>query len=257
MRTSSDRSPKLPQFKLTTPHQVIAGNASSTPVLDWQRPLDGERVLEISRIFNSSDEIMPNAVLLAVHNNKDVTIRHESGDLWTIEVDADKGKPVWILDGQHRIAGLSKAKSKDKIPFVLLASHGASAPYSQSTFAKIFAQVTTTAEGLHPLHDEWLTYAFRLGKYDVSSPKQAAINKQHANAMAATVALCHERFLDTAQHLPNPFFDKIAFNPGGVKRTHKVTKLGPPRGGSSSRPPSFRTLSVRVTTHIGRSRPAP
>lgn len=222
---------EAPQFQLTTPHQVIAGNVSSTPVADWQRPLDLDRVTEISRIFGSSDEIMPNAVLLAVHGTSDVAIDHETGDLWTIEISTAAGKPIWILDGQHRIAGLTLAKSHDKIPFVLLASHGASAIYPESTFAKIFAQVTTTAEGLHPLHDEWLTYAFSLGKYDASSPSRGAANQQEVDSMAAVIYLCHERFLDASKKVPNPFFDRVAFNPGGVSRTYKVPKIGPAHGG--------------------------
>ena len=245
---------EAPQFQLKTRHEVIAGNVTASPVEDWQRPLDQDRVKEIARIFKGSTEIMPNAVLLAVHEASKVKIKFEAGDLWTITV-TEAGKPIWILDGQHRIAGLTLAKSTDKIPFVLLASHDGSAPYSESTFAKIFAQVTTTAEGLHPLHDEWLTYAFRLGKYDTASPAKGAANQQHHDAMSATVALCHTRYLDTARKKPNPFFDKVAFNPGGVKRTHKVTKVGPASGGFEFEAGEFQDF-VRGSYYGHRSIPA-
>lgn len=246
---------EAPQFRLDTAHHVIAGNVDSSPVADWQRPLDLSRVEEIARIFKSSDEIMPNAVLLAVHDSQGVNIQHETGDLWTIYVSTASGKPVWILDGQHRIAGLTKSGSTDKIPFVLLASHGASAVYSESTFAKIFAQVTTTAEGLHSLHDEWLTYAFRLGKYDVTSPLHATDNKHHADAMAATVSMCHERFLDQGKTVHNPFFDRVAFNPGGVKREHKVKKIGPKQGGFEFEASEFQSF-IRNSYFAHKSLPA-
>lgn len=246
---------EAPQFQLDTDHHVIAGNVSKTPVKDWQRPLDDDRVEEIARIFKSADEIMPNAVLLALHRSQGVQIQHESGDLWTLDISTSGGKPVWILDGQHRIAGLTKAGSKDKIPFVLLASHGSSAVYAESTFAKIFAQVTTTAEGLHPLHDEWLTYAFGLGKYDVSSPRHGAGNKHQADAMSATVALCHERFLNVAKTNSNPFFNLVAFNPGGVKRTHKVEKVGPAQGGFEFDASEFQAF-IRSSYYAHKSLPA-
>ncbi|WP_180934041.1 ParB N-terminal domain-containing protein [Nocardioides ungokensis] len=250
-----DSIAEAPQFQLKTPHEVIAGNVTSSPVADWQRPLDSDRVGEIARIFKSADEIMPNAVLLALHDPKGITIQYETGDLWTLDIRTNSGKPIWILDGQHRIAGLTAAKSTDKVPFVLLASHGASAIYSESTFAKIFAQVTTTAEGLHPLHDEWLTFAFRLGKYDASSPLKGAANKQQADAMEATVALCHERFLDPAKTLTNPFFDRVAFNPGGVKRSHKVVKTGPAQGGFEFDAIEFQDL-IKSSYYAHKSLPA-
>jgi DGQHR domain-containing protein len=250
-----DRIAEAPQFQLTTPHHVIAGNVISSPVADWQRPLDLGRVDEIARIFKNSEEIMPNAVLLAMHNNSGVKIQFETGDLWSIDISTDQGKPIWILDGQHRIAGLTKAGSHDKVPFVLLASHAASAQYQESTFAKIFAQVTTTAEGLHDLHDEWLTYAFRLGKYDVASPVKGAANQHQADAMTATISLCHNRFLDQSKTIANPFFDRVAFNPGGVKRQHKVTKLGPVRGGFEFDASEFQDL-IRTSYYAHKSLPA-
>src|SRR4051812_41293115 len=85
---------EAPQFELDTEHQVIAGNVLSTPVLQWQRPLDQERVGEISRIFATSTEIMPNAVLLAAHRDDRISISHASGDLWTISIDKSAGRPL-------------------------------------------------------------------------------------------------------------------------------------------------------------------
>jgi hypothetical protein len=219
-----------PHFDLETTHVQIAGNVRSSPVREWQRPLDQARADEITRIFSTSSEIMPNAVLLAAPDPTRLTLTPQSGRLWSLSVpepaEGEK-KPLWILDGQHRIAGL--ASSEHEIPFVLLASHNQSAEYQESRFAKIFAQVTTTAEGLHPLHNEWLTFAFALGKYETASGGVKATQQQRA--MSTVIDLCHTRYLDEDESLANPFFDKVAFNPGSVKRTTPPKPVGPSKGG--------------------------
>lgn len=219
-----------PHFALDTTHQQIASNVQGSPVREWQRPLDQARADEIRRIFSTSNEIMPNAVLLAAPDPSRLTFTPQSGRLWTVSVTEplpDERKPLWILDGQHRIAGLSS--SAHEVPFVLLASHNQSAQYQESRFAKIFAQVTTTAEGLHILHNEWLTYAFDLGKYETASGGARAV--QQKKAMSTVIELCNVRYLDTDETLSNPFFDRIAFNPGSVKRTTAPKPVGPAKGG--------------------------
>lgn len=246
---------EAPQFELKTEHHLIAANVLSTPVLQWQRPLDPARVDEISRIFSTSSEIMPNAVLLAAHDDSQIKIMHASGDLWTVSIATSKGRPVWILDGQHRIAGLTAAKSKERVPFVLLASHDHSGQYSESTFAKIFAQVTTTAEGLHSLHQEWLTFAFDLGKYDTGSPTRAVQNGHESQAMRATVHLCHERFLDVGKTAKNPFFDRVALNPKSEKRKAKAPQIGPTSGGFEFDASEWQAL-IRSSYYGNKSLPA-
>jgi DGQHR domain-containing protein len=223
---------EAPHFRLNTPHHVIAKNADDDPVLEWQRPVDDERVKEIARIFRTSNEIMPNAVLLAAQDPTRVKLTSQGmGRLWKLSIHTTSPKALWVLDGQHRIAGLDKAQSKADIPFVLLASHDSSAKYQDSTFAKIFAQVTTTAEGLHDLHNEWLTYAFKLGKYDPNHPTSGTLNKAHRKSMKTAIHLCDERFLDTSRVTANPFFDRVAFNPKSIKRNASSPIIGPSQGG--------------------------
>lgn len=227
---------EAPQFDLDTPHETIAKNISTTPVREWQRPIDDSRVDEIRRIFSESGEIMPNAVLLAAHDPDLIRLTGTGvGSYWQLEVADDlPSKPLWILDGQHRIAGLSAASRSTPLPFVLLASSGGSANYAESMFAKIFAQVTTTAEGLHKLHNEWLTFAFKLGKYDSGHPLSGMANAKHVKAMAAATALCSTQFLDIEQSVASPFFNRVAFNPKSVKQNAPSPLVGPTRGGFQS-----------------------
>ena len=72
--------------------------------------------------------------------------------------------------------------------------------------AKIFAQVTTKAEPLDDLHNEWLTFAFELSEYDPASIPN--VNEKD-DSMIAVAELCRKHSIDGN---PNPFFNQIKFN---------------------------------------------
>ena len=125
------------------------------------------------------------------------------------ETPSDPEKPLWILDGQHRIAGLSKsAQSSNPVPVVFLLNQG-SHYYSADTLAKIFAQVTTSATALGDLHKEWLSYAFNLNHYS-----QGHAATEHKRSMDAVVCLCKTPKLGGQ---PNPFHDRIQFIDGSPR----------------------------------------
>jgi hypothetical protein len=74
--------------------------------------------------------------------------------------------------------------------------------YIPETLARIFAQVTTMARALNPIHHAWMQYVFTLGKY--------SINSVDWRAMRTTALLCGRQSFNGK---PNLFYDKIQFNP--------------------------------------------
>ena len=162
---------------------------------------------------------MPNSVLLARNPQSSQLISPSQQriggttptNIWELEVDAaqpGQPKPLWILDGQHRIEGLRQSlQSDNSIPFVLLLNEDA-ASYSEPRLAEIFAQVTTTAASLDPLHHEWMSYAFKLGKY-ADAAKDSAAQRM---SMECAARMCNLAQLDT-NGTANPFRDRIKFNP--------------------------------------------
>lgn len=212
------RVAEAPSFLQTTPHQQIATNIASQPVKDWQRPIDPARVQVIADTFDDSGRLMPNPVLLAqnvfasgvidiapktIPNSPQLTGSY----VVTIDDSAHKSgqKPLWILDGQHRISGLSKSLQKDNpVPVVLLLDGGTSA-YSSPLLASLFAQVTTSAMKLDDLHNEWLTFAFHLDDYSPGAPR-AQVAK---NAFETVATLCR---IPAFQAQANPFLSQIQFN---------------------------------------------
>ena len=205
----------VPSYRKTTTNADIARNISTVPVKEWQRPPIPEKIETIRQLFNNSGEFMPNPILIGQNPHtsfppkvKPLLVGGDSTSVWELQIkQAPSGseKPLWILDGQHRIAGLSKsAQSSNPVPVVFLLNHG-SASYAADTLAQIFAQVTTSATPLGPLHREWLSYAFDLNHY---SP-QGVRSTEQKKSMDAVISLCMASKLAGQ---PNPFFDRILFN---------------------------------------------
>jgi hypothetical protein len=200
-----------PSFKDNTPNSEIASEVLVPPTKHWQRPLIQKKVDAIASRFDQAAEIMPNPVLLAVNPSAVIDVKKEINaggaetGLWIIKIpipeDDSLQKPLWIIDGQHRMSGLAKTKTDHKtLPFVLLYSeHGV---YLPSVLAKVFAQVTTEATPLQEIHKAWMQFVFELGDYQKDS--------EDWRAMKSTAILCTTQSFDNK---PNPFYDKIQFNP--------------------------------------------
>ena len=207
----------VPSYRDTTTNADVARNVSTRPVKEWQRPKISDKVESIRQLFNDTGEFMPNPILIGENPNASVGVEVKpylvagnetpAWELLIEESSADAEKPLWILDGQHRIAGLAaSAQSSNPVPVVFLLNQG-SPYYGADKLAEIFAQVTTSATQLGPLHREWLSYAFDLNHYSL----QANRPTEQKKAMEAVVALCKTPSFDGQA---NPFHDRIQFIDG-------------------------------------------
>ena len=201
---------EAPSFAPNTEHSSIADEVLKTPMAHWQRPVIDKKVETIAENFDLVGELMPNPVLLAVNPLKNIEISEDisangvRSGLWTIKINIPEDvneKPLWIIDGQHRLKGMARTTIvASPLPFVLL--HGEEGQYAPGTLAKIFAQVTTEATSLNPIHQAWMQFTFELEDYANKSPR--------FRALSTTAILCSSPTLDKK---PNPFYGKIQFNP--------------------------------------------
>lgn len=201
-----------PSFRASTSNREIAQQVLNPPTKNWQRPLNTETVEAITARFDTAGEIMPNPVLLAVNpeyrNSFKATELKSASEvptgLWEIKVEKstlENEKPLWIIDGQHRVAGLAGTRRIDPpLPFVIL--HSVEGVYKEATLAKIFAQVTTLSRPLNRIHNAWMQYVFMLGNFAENTPDYLA--------MKTTALLCQTQKYGT---INNPFDDLILFNP--------------------------------------------
>ncbi|MBV9864853.1 MAG: hypothetical protein JO316_05855 [Abitibacteriaceae bacterium] len=208
----------VPSFSRDKAHHQIATDISHPPVDQWQRPLDPGKTNAIKETYSRTDKdnLMANPVLIGVAAlNIDasvfVSVSQKCAacsdgtavpmqNYFTVSIHyTNSKKPLWILDGQHRLEGMRVSLQKDEpIPFVLLFDDRI---YTGPFLAEIFTQVTTGATPMQPLHAEWMLYAFRLGEYVEPAVEQS---------MQATIALCKEVSLHGQN---NPFHNRIQFNP--------------------------------------------
>lgn len=198
-----------PSFEDETEHTKLAAEVLDPPAEHWQRPVIQKKVDAIASNFDRTMEIMPNPVLLAaipkkkIHIEKQVLANGSETGLWIVEIPptSEQAKSLWIIDGQHRVKGLSKTKSTQSLlPFVLLYSE--EPVYKPEVLAKIFAQVTTEATPLDPVHKAWMQFVFNLGDYTSGSTTW--------RAMRTVALLCKtQSFASTS----NRFYDAIGFNP--------------------------------------------
>jgi hypothetical protein len=228
----------VPSYELSQSHVSIANGLKQAPINNWQRPLGIKRLEKIAASIdraligtdNSKDSLMANPVLIGRSdrlnqvgvdlqiNNKTISIggtHHPIPDLWSLEFTASANhKPLWILDGQHRIHGMGNSPyvvdeagaqvfngsiaQDEVIPVVFIIDAG----YQPKFLAKIFTEVTTESKPMDQLHGDWMQYAFELGEYN---------NKQEALlSMKVVIQLASIQDIDGSA---NPFFDSIKFNP--------------------------------------------
>ena len=198
-----------PSFEDDTEHKKLAAEVLDPPAEHWQRPVIQKKIDAIASNFDRSMEIMPNPVLLAaipkkkIHIEKQVLANGSETGLWVVEIPptSEQAKSLWIIDGQHRVKGLAKTKTTQSLlPFVLLYSEDD--VYRPETLAKIFAQVTTEATPLDPVHKAWMQFAFNLGDYESGSTTW--------RAMRTVALLCKTQSFEGTT---NRFYNAIGFNP--------------------------------------------
>jgi len=207
----------VPNFYKKKDHHQIASDIFKPPVDQWQRPLNEKKSNQIKRTYSDTvqDNLMANPVLIGIASlnigkKADVEIEPKcistsSGkkivDNYfniTVRYTTEK-KPLWILDGQHRIEGMKRSTQKENpVPFVLLYDEEV---YTPPFLAEIFTYVTTKATPMKGLHAEWMKYSFGLDYYGQQAYKKS---------MDVVILLCKEAKFDG---YANPFQNRIQFNP--------------------------------------------
>ena len=167
---------------------------------EWQRKVDSERVNNIAQFIKAKNNIIANSPMLYIHSKKldHKLVDNEDG---TAYLDADwewlkkngggycdhdsdgefkslddfaensvpsnfQGKkdlrPIWIIDGQHRVRGIAASKKNIKIPIILIPrkQQNNTVDESLSKVAKLFTEINTLQVQLDPLHELFLLHRF-------------------------------------------------------------------------------------------------
>jgi DGQHR domain-containing protein len=146
---------------------------------EWQRRLAPKRINSIRSFIESSDNIIANTPILFVKpdtgavslNDKEtkLTVRFEDflqkvtlqgKDLWFDAIQkGDDFRPIWLIDGQHRIRGMSRSEvGKDlHVPIIIFPDD-----FELHEAAKIFAEINTLQTKLTSMHTLFMQHRFHI-----------------------------------------------------------------------------------------------
>jgi DGQHR domain-containing protein len=209
---------------------------------EWQRVVDTKRVLDIRSFASRDNSFLFNPVLLYVDlSNKHVKEIKKLNGKGTLQVDfsflkkRSEGwtdyvprpgegdtRPLWIIDGQHRIRGFgaSHRGSKLQIPFVLIVNSGGED--MQKLVAQVFTEINTMSEPIDPLHQMYLRYMFAM-KGRTSSSDFTVDGSSNPTASSRPQRRAYELALSMASERDSPLYNMIEFQkPSGRRRAHNL-----------------------------------
>ena len=137
---------------------------------EWQRRIEARRVLSIRNFIGGSENIIANSAILYAPTEKAFrldkygrvtidpgTFLARRGGEWTDHLGKNDLRPLWLIDGQHRIRGLSQSEQGIdlEVPVILFPPE-----FSLSQSAKSFAAINTLQKKLSPLHTLFMQHRF-------------------------------------------------------------------------------------------------
>jgi DGQHR domain-containing protein len=155
---------------------------------EWQRKTNPKRIESIKEFVGQNNNIIANSPILFVRESSAVSIKNnkieidfskflikETNKKITIWKDYKKKivdrdidiqesniqdlRPIWLIDGQHRVRGLSRSKDGYNlaIPIIIFPP-----TFGLPMAAKIFAEINTLQESLRPLHKLFMQHRFKI-----------------------------------------------------------------------------------------------
>ena len=216
--------------------QEVDSNEAGLRVLDagrgeqeWQRRIEALRVLAIRNFISDRANIIANSVILYAPESP--AFSRDSGgyvkidfsrflarekERWTDHSGNRDRRPLWLIDGQHRIRGLAQSTEGIdlEVPIILFPPE-----FSLAQSAKIFAEINTLQQKLKPLHTLFMQHRFGIPspvtKRDFRrpwSPREAGTWNSRANHLS------YECAARLASRDGGPLFNRIRILDQNEKR---------------------------------------
>jgi DGQHR domain-containing protein len=160
---------------------------------EWQREVDVNRVRKIQQFIEESDNIIANTPMVFVNDSDAVEIKgnelridyskflkpQNDGEFAGQFIDRKKRaerdeagnivfddyRPLWLIDGQHRIKGIHRSKEQCiNVPIIIFPND-----FGAKSTAKVFAEINTLQKKLNPLHELFMQHRFSI---DHINPKR-------------------------------------------------------------------------------------
>ena len=93
-----------------------AGRTTSGALEGFQRPRIAKHIREIKNYLLRSDAILPNSIVVAFSSG--ISLEKLARSIVTVSIDAEKGPPGVVVDGQQRLSALTSSGREDFEIFV-------------------------------------------------------------------------------------------------------------------------------------------
>ena len=138
----------------------------------WQRQLNVNRALAIKNFTSNNENVIANTPILFVAKEEFVRFegrkmyidmhwlqRVRTGQYRDVCNDMIDHRPVWLIDGQHRIRGSARSPRgmNLQVPLIIFPSN-----FKMMRAAKVFAEINTLQEGLGELHTLFMQHRFHI-----------------------------------------------------------------------------------------------
>lgn len=223
---------------------------------EWQRRPMPRRIQSIAEFVGDVDNIVANAPILFIRDSNcarlendiltidfskflvpkkqyeknnhsldpdlfiDHEILYESDPINGKHVETYKDlRPIWLIDGQHRIRGMSRNPegSSLEIPLIIFPSS-----FSLAKAAKIFAEINTLQEPLKPLHKLFMQHRFKIPSpipkrnFEPWEADPANLRDSRANHLS------YELIAKLASRRESPLFNKVRLFEQNDSKHHYV-----------------------------------
>ena len=163
--------PQLPSILncLDASERVIHPNLAQN---QWQRQLNVSRALAIKNFASNNHNVIANTPILFVEKGGHVRFegrkmfidmhwlqRVGPGEYRDVGSDLIDHRPIWLIDGQHRIRGSARSPRgmNLQVPLIIFPSD-----FQMMRAAKVFAEINTLQEGLGELHTLFMQHRFHI-----------------------------------------------------------------------------------------------
>ena len=187
----------------------------------WQRQLNVNRALAIKNFTSNNQNVIANTPILFIAKGEFVRFegRKMSIDMhWLKKVgvgeyrdvcdDMIDHRPIWLIDGQHRIRGSARSQRgmNLQVPLIIFPED-----FQMMRAAKVFAEINTLQEGLGELHTLFMQHRFHIPSPKAKRDFVLDEDGNPANDNSRSNHLSYEMAADFCSDSESPLYKRIRF----------------------------------------------
>lgn len=187
----------------------------------WQRQLNVNRALAIKNFTSNNQNVIANTPILFVAKEEFVQFegrkmyidmhwleRVGAGEYRDVCNDMVDHRPIWLIDGQHRIRGSARSPRgmNLQVPLIIFP-----ADFQMMRAAKVFAEINTLQEGLGELHTLFMQHRFNIPSPKAKRDFGLDEDGNPANDNSRANHLSYEMAAAFCSEDSNPLYKRIRF----------------------------------------------